>query len=129
MNDNPYQLPGPEQNPQAHYASMLRSDALVLRRIGVLSVGKVLACLYALLGLIIGAFMSLFALAGVAIEGPERAGPALLVNIAAILFLPILYGALGFLGGALMAALYNLVASFAGGIEVELRSAAGNRTL
>lgn len=122
MNDNPYQPPGSAQNAQAHYASGQRPDALVLRRIGVLSVGKMMACIYALLGLIVGAFMSLFSLAGLALEGPERAGPAIFATIGAIVFLPVMYGAMGFLGGALMAALYNLFASFAGGIQMEFTS-------
>jgi hypothetical protein len=39
---------------------------------------------------------------------------------AAIVVLPVLYGALGFIGGVISAALYNVIASVAGGIELEL---------
>src|SRR5262249_13957232 len=46
---------------------------LILRSVGVLSAGRVLGCLYALLGLIVGAFVSLFAIAGAAV-GPNQ-GP------------------------------------------------------
>jgi hypothetical protein len=45
----------------------------------------------------------------------------LLVNIGAIVFLPIVYGALGFVGGIIMAAFYKAVASLVGGIEMEFR--------
>ena len=41
-------------------------------------------------------------------------------GVAAILILPILYGLLGFLGGMLTAALYNLVSGLAGGLEVDI---------
>ncbi|MBK7643659.1 MAG: hypothetical protein IPJ19_11540 [Planctomycetes bacterium] len=37
----------------------------------------------------------------------------------AIVFLPLLYGFLGFLSGVLGAALYNLLAPIVGGIELE----------
>jgi hypothetical protein len=33
---------------------------------------------------------------------------------------PIFYGVMGFIGGVVMAAMYNLVASFTGGIKMEL---------
>lgn len=95
---------------------------MVVKSIGVLSAGKVLGCLYVLLGLIIGAMFSLLSLAGVAAGGEDAGAAAFLFGIGAIVIIPIFYGAIGFVGGIIMAALYNLVASIAGGIEVELRS-------
>jgi hypothetical protein len=121
MYDNPYQPPGPGQMSPTPNPPQQGSDAMMLKRVGVLSVGKMLGCLYALLGLLVGGIMSLLALGGAAWEGLDRAGPALLVNIGAIVFLPIVYGALGFVGGIIMAAFYNAVASLVGGIEMEFR--------
>jgi len=92
---------------------------MVIERVGPLSVGKLLGCLYALLGLIIGGFISLFALAGAAIGGGMQGASAALFGVGAVILLPILYGVFGFIGGIIGAALYNLVASLVGGIEIE----------
>ena len=100
---------------------------MVVKSIGVLSVGKVLACLYALLGLLVGGFFSLLAIAGAA-AGAANGGPAaLLFGVGAIIILPIFYGLIGFVGGIIMAALYNVVASIAGGIEVQLEGPPADR--
>jgi hypothetical protein len=92
-------------------------DMTKIRRFGVLSVGLLLAVIYALLGLIFGAIVSLIALAG---AGPSRQGPdAIFFGAGAVLITPILYGIMGFIGGVIAAGLYNLVARITGGIEVE----------
>jgi hypothetical protein len=102
---------------------------MVVKSVGVLSVGKVFACLYALLGLIVGGIFSLFALAS-ALAGAAAGGAppdaqhsgavALLLGAGAIIIMPILYGLGGFVGGMIAAALYNVVAAITGGIEIEL---------
>jgi hypothetical protein len=93
---------------------------MVVNSVGVLSVGKVLGCLYAFLGVIIGGLFSLLSLVGVA-AGGRAAGPApLLFGVGAVVAFPIFYGVIGFVGGIIMAALYNFVASMVGGIEIEL---------
>ncbi|MEX0714561.1 MAG: hypothetical protein WD278_19650 [Pirellulales bacterium] len=97
---------------------------MVVKSIGVLSAGKVLGCLYVLLGLIIGAMFSLLSLAGVAAGGQDAGAAAFLFGIGAIVIIPLFYGTVGFIGGIIMAALYNVVASLAGGIELELSSTA-----
>ena len=101
---------------------------MIVNSIGVLSVGKMFGALYALLGVIIGAFFSLISIIGVA-AGAQNAGPAaLLVGAGAIIILPVFYGLLGFVGGIIMAVLYNVVASVTGGIEFELKSILSDRT-
>jgi hypothetical protein len=95
----------------------------VVKRVGVLSLGKVLGVLYALLGLIIGAFFSLFALVGAVAAGGEGGAATLLFGVGAIIMFPVLYGIGGFIGGIIVAALYNVVVSVAGGIELELEHA------
>ena len=97
---------------------------LILRSVGVLSAGKVLGCLYALLGLIVGAFVSLFALAGAAAGQNQPPGAGVMFfgfGVAAIIVIPILYGLFGFIFGIMMAALYNLVAMIVGGLELDIR--------
>jgi hypothetical protein len=92
----------------------------IVKRFDVLSLGKVMGALYALLGLIFGALFSLMALVGAfAARGQEGAG-ALLFGVGAVVMFPILYGLAGFVGGIIVAALYNLIASITGGIELEL---------
>jgi len=98
----------------------------ILKRIGVLSCGKMMGVLYALLGLIIGAVFSLLsfvgAMAGVA-SGEKEAVFGLLLGVGAILILPIFYGVIGFLGGLLTSFLYNIVAGIVGGVELHLEQA------
>ena len=81
-----------------------------VRRIGVMSVGKVTLVTY---GLIAGVFGVLFALITAFTEGPLA---ALVVLIGA----PIVYGIGGFLTGIFGAWLYNLVAGWVGGMKIEL---------
>ncbi len=89
---------------------------MVLKRVGPFSCAKISAVLYGLMGLIVGFLFSLIALVGAAIGG---SGSSALFGVGAVIILPILYGGLGFVGGALMAWLFNLVASWIGGLEVE----------
>ena len=95
----------------------------VLKRVGVLSVAKVLGAWYALMGLVAGALFSLFSVLGAAIgmaSGEGEAVWALLFGVGAIIIMPIFYGLLGVVFGALGALFYNLTAKIAGGIELEL---------
>lgn len=99
---------------------------MILRRVGVLSLGKVFGVLYALMGLIFGAIFALLSLVGAGIgaaaSGSNEAFLGAIFGVGAVVFLPIFYGVLGFLGGLLTAALYNLVARIMGGLELELES-------
>ena len=95
----------------------------VVRRIGVLSVGKIGGLVYATLGLIGGAIFAAFALlGGLAAMGEDEAVGALgmFFGVGAIVVVPICYGILGALMGMLMAAIYNLVAGVIGGVELDV---------
>ncbi len=95
-----------------------------IARVGVLSLAKVLATLYEVLGLILGALMAFFSLIGAGLgqaSGAEGAWVGALFGVGAVIILPILYGVTGFLGGALTAFLYNICSGIVGGIEIELR--------
>ncbi|HKC09875.1 MAG TPA: hypothetical protein VKJ67_23570 [Methylomirabilota bacterium] len=87
---------------------------MVLHRIGPLSAAKVVAVLYAIFGLVVGALFSIAAL--------FRADGAYAPwGVAAVVIFPVLYGVLGFLVTLLTTWLYNVVAGAVGGIELDLR--------
>ena len=87
---------------------------MIISRVGVLSAGIVMGTMYALLGFIIGAVITVLSLA---VGGLDQGNP--LVGIASIIVLPIAYGIGGFIGGILGAAAYNVAASMVGGLELE----------
>lgn len=97
---------------------------MIIRRIGVLSVAKISAAIYAAIGLIFGLFVSLFSMLGVAASmggGMHDAGMlGALFGVGAIVMMPLFYGAMGFIIGVISAFIYNLAAGFVGGIEIEV---------
>jgi hypothetical protein len=100
---------------------------MVIKRVGVLSLAKLMGILYGGLGLIIGACFALFSVVGggamLAGGGEEAAmggGMMMGMGVAMVIFAPIIYGLMGFVGGALTGWLYNVAAKFAGGVELEV---------
>lgn len=80
-----------------------------------------MGAIYAALGLL---FLPIFLVAGIAgslAGGRTGALGGAGMLILAILF-PIFYGAIGFVAGTIGALLYNLFASWVGGIEIELQA-------
>ena len=102
---------------------------MVISRIGVLSCGKVMGALYGLMGLLFGALFALISLLGVgaalsASESGDGTGAGIIgamFGVGAIVLFPICYGILGFVGGLITAAIYNLVSGIVGGLELEAR--------
>ncbi|HVZ20875.1 MAG TPA: hypothetical protein VG871_07430 [Vicinamibacterales bacterium] len=78
----------------------------------------------------IGAIVALISLAGAGFAtaaardaGAQNAGIfAAVFGVGAVIFLPIFYGLIGLVSGALTAALYNLFAGMVGGIEIDVQS-------
>jgi hypothetical protein len=97
---------------------------MILKRVGVLSFGKVSGVIYGLLGLIFGVIFALFSLLGAGIAATQTGEPTALFGVVfgvgAVIFMPLFYGAMGFIVGVVMAALYNLVAGWVGGVELYL---------
>jgi len=90
---------------------------VVIRRVGALSCAKVTGLLYVILGLIVGACLSVVSLLGFA--GGSFSPLQGMFGVGAIVMLPIFYGALGFFGTLIMALLFNFAAGITGGIEVD----------
>ena len=101
---------------------------MVIRRVGVFSAAKIAGALYGLMGLLIGAIFSLVALVGTmasAGAGNEDAVFGMLFGVGAVVILPLFYGVFGALFAAIGAALYNLIAGFIGGLEIEVEPITG----
>lgn len=94
---------------------------MVIRKVGALSVGKVLGILYAILGLFIGAAIAVASMLGFLVQagnGGDASPLAVIFSVAAVVILPVFYGVLGFIFGAIGSLVYNVVASMVGGIEL-----------
>ena len=96
---------------------------MIVRRVGPLSLAKISGVLYAAIGLIFGAIVSLVSIVGGALTPDDGSGgmAGMVFGAAAIVILPIFYGAIGFIGSLIAAALYNAVASTVGGVELDLQ--------
>jgi hypothetical protein len=96
---------------------------MIVRRVGPLSFAKVTGALYALMGLLFGALVSLISIVGGAMIPQDESGGmfGMLFGAAAIVILPVFYGVLGFITSLIGAALYNVVASAIGGIELDVQ--------
>ncbi|KAA5539591.1 hypothetical protein FYK55_23755 [Roseiconus nitratireducens] len=111
--ENPYETP--QSQPQ--YAGTFRT--FTLKRVDPLSCGLMLGVFYAILGLIFGAFASLFALVGAFAQNGNALG-GIIGGVGAIIMMPIIYGVMGFIGGLIAALIYNGCAALIGGIKFDL---------
>jgi hypothetical protein len=99
---------------------------MVIRRIGPLSCAKIVAALYAVIGLVIGSIISLFSLAGgfataaFALDPSRRTAFPPVMGVGAIVVFPILYAIFGFVTTLIGAWLYNVTAGVVGGIKIDL---------
>ena len=95
---------------------------MVVKRVGPLSVAKISAVMYAVIGIIVGALFSLAGVAG-ALAGADSgagAGIAGMIGVGAIVVFPIFYACIGFVGSLIAAALYNVLASMVGGVVIDV---------
>ena len=95
-----------------------------VRRIEPLSLAKTVAVVYGGIGLIVGGLVSLAAAVGSAFAALAEHSmfpfAPLLFGVGAIVLFPLLYAFFAFLGGLIVAALYNLAARWSGGIVLDL---------
>jgi hypothetical protein len=96
---------------------------MTVTRVAPISLAKILGCLYAALGLIFGVFFALLSsVAGFA--APNQGMPAfmgMMFGVGAIVLMPIFYGVMGFLSGAIGAVIYNVLAKWLGGVELNVQ--------
>jgi len=85
-----------------------------------MSAFKVGGMLYAMMGLLAGALISLMSVVAKSVVPAEMGPFGLLFGAMAIIVLPIVYGLIGAIFSAIAALLYNLVARFVGGLAVEV---------
>ena len=97
-----------------------------LKRIGVVSLAKVYGIISAIIGFVIGLCITIGALIfGAALSAaPLATDPSLAflpvaIGLFSIILTPIMMGIAGFIMGAVTAILYNWVASWAGGVELD----------
>lgn len=91
-----------------------------VRRLGIGQMARTMGALYFLLGIL---FAAIFALFGSMLGGTDMGGETALFGGTFLIVMPILYGVAGLVFGALIAALYNVVAGWTGGIELDLDGA------
>jgi hypothetical protein len=108
----------------------------VIKRIGVISLAKIMGATGLLIGLLVGIPMGLFMLimslvggAAAASSGDDAATGGLIgagAGVGVALFtmvgIPLLYGATSFLFGLIYGLIVNLVFSMAGGLELEIEN-------
>ena len=91
----------------------------VVKSVGVLSIAKIMGLIYACLGLIFAPFFLLIGLIGATL-GQEKNPFAGIAGIVMAIMMPLFYGVLGFIAGAIGGLLYNLFAKLVGGVTLEL---------
>lgn len=98
----------------------------VVKHIGTGSAFKIGLVLYAFLGLYLGVIMALFSMISGSLGplSPDLVPGAKALGIgfglASIIIFPVMYGIVGGVAGAISAALYNLIAGWVGGLEVDI---------
>ena len=91
----------------------------IVRSVGVLSIAKIMGLIQACLGLVFAPFFLLIGMLG-SMAGQHKTPLAGMFGVFFALFMPVLYGVIGFITGAIGALLYNLFAKLVGGFELEI---------
>ena len=91
----------------------------IVKSVGVMSIAKIMGLLYACMGLI---FAPIFLIAGLlsSFAGQDKTPFAGIFGTVFAVLMPVLYGVMGFVMGAIGALLYNLAAKWIGGFELEI---------
>src|SRR6478609_5262026 len=90
-----------------------------IKRISPLQLGKMLAVLYGILGLLFVPFFLIMSAVATQMPPQQRVG-MMAFGAGFALFMPVIQAVMGFVVGALGALTYNVVAKWIGGIEVEV---------
>ena len=90
-----------------------------IRRIAPLQLGKIMALTYGIMGLIFCPFFLLMTAFASHMPNNQRVG-IMALGTGFALFMPVLYAVMGFVFGVVGAFIYNVIAKWVGGIEVEV---------
>lgn len=94
---------------------------MVIRRFGIWSVARLYGLLSAAMGLLVGLGIAVASTVGMSMaEGDEPPFLAGIFGVGAVVILPIFYGVMGICGGAIGAALYNVLAGVVGGVTLDV---------
>ncbi len=96
-----------------------------IKRVGVFSYAKISAVVMAGIMLIVAVPLGLIMMvvgAAALTQNGAAGGVGIGMGLAYMILLPIIYGVIGFIFGALGALIYNVAAGFVGGIELELEN-------
>jgi hypothetical protein len=94
---------------------------MIVKSVGVGSVAKIYGAISAGIGLVIGVCFALASIVGAGLaESDEMSVFGPLLGVGGVIALPIIYGVMGVIGGALGAVLYNVFAGMVGGVQVEV---------
>lgn len=111
-------------------------NTLRIKKLGVLSVAKIYAVMMFIFSLLIfvpyGLIIIIISLIGGIGAGSQDGalgiafgGSGIVMGIVIMIVFPIMYAIFGFIGGALSALVYNVLAGFVGGIEIEVENVGG----
>lgn len=115
-------------------------NTLRIKKLGVLSVGKMYAVMALIISLLIaipyGLFIIIFSVIGGVGAGSRDGSAGLMLGGGGIVFgiivmigIPIMYSIIGFISGIIGALIYNILASFVGGIEIEVENIGGGQNM
>ncbi len=96
---------------------------MTVKSVGVMSVARLAAAIYGVFGLVAGLLFSMATVVGLGLSeqvSREVSWMGPLFGLGAIIALPVLYFALGFLGGAIGAWVFNNAARAMGGLELTI---------
>jgi hypothetical protein len=106
-------------NPPLLPAAVTPPNIRRIKRIAPLQLGKMSGLLYGLMGLLfIPIFLIMSAVAS-QLPAPQRVG-MMAFGVGFAVAMPLIYGVMGFVIGVIGALVYNVVAKWIGGIEVEV---------
>jgi hypothetical protein len=94
----------------------------IVKSVGVMSVAKIMGLIYGCMGLIFAPFFLLIGLLG-SLAGQQKSPFAGIFGVTFAILMPVLYGMMGFITGAIGSLLYNLCANWVGGFELDMESA------
>ena len=90
-----------------------------LRRVGVVQAAKMSGMLCFFIGAVIAGIMFLVSMV-IPMSAWSGSAGMMGFGIGALVVLPVFYAVIGFVGGAIYAWLYNLVAGWVGGLELDI---------